>query len=265
MERHTDEAQPPALVAHRGYSLHYPENTLPAIEAALEAGAGAVEFDVQMTADELPVLLHDARLRRTAGVGGRIMDLDLEQARQIEVNETSRLGSAFSGVRIPTLAEVVSLFAGWPGVTAFVEIKRESLRRFGTARVIDRLLDAVEPIAGRCVVISYDAGAVERARAAGASGIGWVTESWGASVRQTAETLAPDYLLCDHAIIPREGVLWPGPWRWMLFTVDDAERALELAARGADLIETNAIGELLGHPRLGRRTGERARQGGDGG
>ena len=265
MERHTDEAQPPALVAHRGYSLCYPESTLPAIEAALEVGAGAVEFDVHMTADEVPVLLHDAHLRRTGGVGGRIMDFDLEQARRIEVNETSRLGSAFSGVRIPTLAETVSVLADWPGVDAFVEIKRESLRCFGTARVVERVLEAVEPIAGRCVVISYDAGAVERARAAGALRIGWVIDSWGASVRQTAETLAPDYLLCNHAIIPRECVLWPGPWRWVLFTVDDAERALELAARGADLIETNAIGELLGHPRLRRRTGARARQERDGG
>ncbi len=247
-----NQAKLPALVAHRGYALHYPENTLPSIRAALEAGAGAVEFDVQLTADEVPVLLHDANLRRCAGVGGRIMDLDLERARRIEVNEPDRLGTAFSGVGIPTLAEAVSLLADWPGVIAFVELKRQSLRRFGTARVVDRVLEALAPIAERCVVISYDARAVEGARAGGASSIGWVIDGWGATVRRTAERLAPEYLLCDHAIIPRgSGALWPGPWRWVLFTVDDAGRALELAARGADLIETNAIGELLSHPRLG--------------
>ena len=64
------------LVAHRGYPRRYPENTLLSLLAALEAGAEFVEFDVQMTADGVPVLLHDADLRRTGGA-----DLEVTESR----------------------------------------------------------------------------------------------------------------------------------------------------------------------------------------
>ena len=57
----------PQLVAHRGYSLRYPENTLLAIEQAFIAGACYVECDVQLTQDGVPVLLHDNNLQRTTG------------------------------------------------------------------------------------------------------------------------------------------------------------------------------------------------------
>jgi glycerophosphoryl diester phosphodiesterase len=47
--------------------------------------------------------------------------------------------------------------------------------------------------------------------------------------------------------------LWPGPWRWSLYDADTPELALELAGRGAELVQTRAIRELLGDPRLGGR------------
>ncbi len=104
-----DELTHPALVAHRGYAKHYPENTLVSIRAALDAGIGAVEFDVQLTADRVPVVLHDASLRRTAGVDREIFDLPLARAREIDVGEPQRFGAAFAGVTLPTLAETVEL------------------------------------------------------------------------------------------------------------------------------------------------------------
>src|SRR3954471_19739401 len=55
----------PVIVAHRGAPTERPENTLAAFEAAIAAGAGAVEFDVRLTADGRPVVLHDATLDRT--------------------------------------------------------------------------------------------------------------------------------------------------------------------------------------------------------
>jgi len=67
----------PELIAHRGYASRYPENTLPAIEAALKAGARHVEIDVQTSADHIPVLFHDATLERLCGVQGRIRDAEL--------------------------------------------------------------------------------------------------------------------------------------------------------------------------------------------
>lgn len=241
----------PALVAHRGYWLRYPENTLVALLAAVEAGAECVEFDVQMTADNVPVLLHDADLQRTASVAARVMELSISELRQIEVNEPARLGPAFRGVRLPTVAEAVALLGEWPQVVVFVETKQDSLRRFGTALVVERVVEMLRPVLARCVVISYDSEALERARDGHGVTIGWIIKRWRQRSRRRAELLAPGYLVCKHLIAPRTpGGLWPGPWRWVLYDADTPEAALRLARLGAAYVETRAIGELLSDPRL---------------
>ena len=50
------------VCGHRGYSLHYPENTLPAFEAAKASGATTIEIDVVLTAEDEPIVLHDRTL-----------------------------------------------------------------------------------------------------------------------------------------------------------------------------------------------------------
>ncbi|MEK7733824.1 MAG: glycerophosphodiester phosphodiesterase family protein [Pseudomonadota bacterium] len=63
---------PPELVAHRGYTLLYPENTLSAVRGAIEAGGRYVEVDIQLSRDEVPVLFHDHTLKRLCGVDGAV-------------------------------------------------------------------------------------------------------------------------------------------------------------------------------------------------
>lgn len=243
--------KPPTLIAHRGYALRYPENTMPALRAAIDAGARHVEFDVQLTADSVPVLLHDTDLWRTARIEKSVLDLTLEDVMRIEVNETDRLGPRFSGVQIPTLDEVVALLQERSSIRAFVELKRGSLRRFGDETVTRRVLETLEPIVSRCPIISFERSALERARAAGASAIGWVLEEWTDAAFADAKRLKPDYIFCDYRIIPDDGALWSGPWDWALYEVIEPDLALELAAFGARFIETMAIKEMLADRRLG--------------
>ena len=94
-------------IAHRGEPVGHVENTLPAIEAALRAGADMVEIDIRLAADGVPVLLHDANLRRIWGVGSSVSALTSTQlaavrgagvatlagAHGFEVRETAHLGS----------------------------------------------------------------------------------------------------------------------------------------------------------------------------
>ena len=80
--------KPPRLVAHRGYALRYPENTLPSLRVAIEAGARYIEFDVQMTADGVPVLLHDADLWRTGRLEKKIHDMSIDQVMQVALRRT---------------------------------------------------------------------------------------------------------------------------------------------------------------------------------
>ncbi len=247
--------RPPALIAHRGYTLRYPENTLESLRAAVRAGAGYVEFDVQMTADHTPVLLHDSDLQRTGRDERVVMDMTLDQLWQVEVNEDSRLHGAFSGVRVPTLEDVAALMLEEKKLVAFVELKVESLRRFGTDLVVDRVLDVLKPVCARCVIISFDPQAIERARERGAEAIGWVLPEWTDEVKSRAQQIEPEYLFCNYRMVPDDEELWSGARRWALYEIIDPELALALAAHGVRFVETMAIGEMLSDRRLvpGRR------------
>lgn len=241
----------PELIAHRGYTKHYPENTVIGIAAALRAGARFVEFDIQLTADGVPVLCHDSDLSRTAGVSTRVLNTELAELADISVGEPTRLGDRFRDARIPTLAEIAALLSDRPQVTAFVEIKTESLDRFGADYVVKKILAILAPNPGQYCLISFNISAVRCARRLGAATIGWVIGRWSKAARAAAVALAPEYLFCNYTKVPRapDG-LWPGPWKWALYEIADPELAVTFGRRGADLIVTYAIGEMLQHPLL---------------
>jgi glycerophosphoryl diester phosphodiesterase len=104
-----------AIVAHRGASSTQPENTLPAFEAAIAAGADALEFDVRLCADGVAVVCHDADLGRLAGDPRLIRDLRLDELERVAIHAEA------GGNRIPTLEEVLALAAG--RVAVDIEIK----------------------------------------------------------------------------------------------------------------------------------------------
>ena len=244
---------PPSLIAHRGYSLHYPENTQVAIEAAVQAGACYVEFDIQLTADGVAVLLHDADLMRMAGADPCIHDLTLTQARAFSFGETTRLGNTFSGVRIATLAQIVSYLASTPRTQAFIEIKRASLRRFGVEKVMNAVFETIPTTSRQYIIISFDAEALRYTRKHSTLPIGWVFEPWNQNALDIGAGLQPDYVFTDHQSLP-DAMPLPqsatAPWTWALYEISNPDLALQLAQRGAALIETNAIGEMLRDPRL---------------
>lgn len=235
----------PALLAHRGWASRYPENTRIAIEAALRAGVPNVELDVQLSADRVPVVIHDPSLDRTAGRGGWVGGLSAAELAAIAVHEPARFGERFAGERLPLLADVVALLGHWPQARAFVEIKRESAEAFGVDETVALILDVLDPIREQCVVISFVERAVMRARTLGASGIGWVLNYYDDDARRLAEAMAPDFLVCDHRKLPRAPApLWDGPWQWGSYEVVTAGHALELFARGVHVIESMAAGDL---------------------
>lgn len=190
----------PQLVAHRGLAACYPENTLIALEAALRCGAPFIEFDVQLCADETPVLCHDARLERTTGEKLNLFDVPYAAIEKIQAREHARFGARFAedDIRIPTLAQAVELIKGWPKAGVMVEIKTESLDRFGRDVVVHRVLKTIDEVSKQCIIISYDAAALASARTFGAGAIGWVLTQWSEAARREAAALAPDVLICNY-------------------------------------------------------------------
>jgi glycerophosphoryl diester phosphodiesterase len=144
------------IIAHRGASGSAPENTMAAFRLAAELGADAFELDVRLTADGVPVLLHDRMLDRTTDRTGRLRALTLEQLAEVDAGAwfTRDRGRTYpfrgADVRIPKLRQVLQAF---PEMPCMVEVKepeaQEAVRRV--------LLE--ERAADRCVIASehYDA------------------------------------------------------------------------------------------------------------
>lgn len=98
------------ITAHRGSSKTAPENTMAALEAAIEELADYAEIDVQMTADGVVVLGHDANLKRVAGVNRAISSLTWEELQGLDVG--SWFSGQYAGERIPTLQEAIEACKG---------------------------------------------------------------------------------------------------------------------------------------------------------
>jgi glycerophosphoryl diester phosphodiesterase len=235
------------LVAHRGTPERLPENSLAGYRAALEAGARLLETDVQLTAEGIPVLSHDDNLLRMTGRELRVTRTPWHDLRDLPASQPERFDNAFPDARIARLADFAALLAEWPQAQAFVEIKQESLDAFGTARVIGRVLECLAPVHDQCVLISFNADAVRHAH--GRIRSGWVLGGWDDAARQTATQLAPDFLFVSRRHLPPDTVpLWPGPWQWAVYTVNEAPEVARYLARGVHFVETNVICTLLSLP-----------------
>jgi glycerophosphoryl diester phosphodiesterase len=232
------------LIAHRGNASDYPENTLPAFASALDLGLRFLELDVQLSADGVPVVIHDHRLERTTGATGSVFELRSSELAQIDASEPQRFGGRFRGTRIPLLRDVLALLKGRPEVTLFVEIKRQSLAQFGLDQVVTRVLEVLKPARAQCVVISFDLAAVCRARQISGGAIGWVLSDYDAHSRLKYEALAPEYLFCDYDKLPASGALWRGSWRWAVYEITSMSVAQSLAERGVHYIETKQVAAM---------------------
>jgi glycerophosphoryl diester phosphodiesterase len=145
-------------VAHRGYSTVAPENTLPAFDAAVRAGATLVEFDVRVTRDGVPVVIHDRTVNRTTSGTGRVWDLTYDEIAALDAG--SWFGAGFTGLRVPTLAETLDLLAAGTA-ELLVEIKPPA--------TLDEVKTIVAQLAerdllARSVIQSFDADVLRKVR-----------------------------------------------------------------------------------------------------
>lgn len=236
----------PDLIAQRGNADEYPENTLPALRSALDLGARHVAFDVQLTGDRQPVLLNDSNLKRMAGLERSALEMSWSQLAEVAIGEPERFQRKYTDIGVPTLAQAVSLIASHPAVTAFVEIKRASLRVFGADLVVRKICEALKPVVRQCVLVSRDLAAVHHVRQISSCRVGWLLSEYSSLSALKSEALVPDYLLCDQELLTDSNAqLWRGPWRWVILNVSSREAAARLAARGARLVATTSYRKLL--------------------
>jgi len=234
------------LIGHRGEPVTWPENSLAGYEAILQAGAGYIETDVQLTADGIPILSHDPSLLRVTGKNVIIAKTEYATLRDIPAGYQERFGDKYRHYRVARLDDFVTLLENWPGTTAFVEVKHGSLVSHGVARVVDTVMRTIEPVMKQCVLISFDYEALVYCRDHYKIPIGWVLPEWSEANHTGAVKLAPEYLFCNYKRLPpATEPLWQGPWQWALYTINDADMARAHLDRGVQLIETNIIRQIM--------------------
>jgi glycerophosphoryl diester phosphodiesterase len=237
----------PRLFGHRGASAHFPENTLPALRAACEAGVPYLELDVWATADGHVVAHHDETLLRLCGDQRRISDVTLVELRQLDAgcgfSPDGSLRPCFGqGITVPTLAEV---FAACPAAFFNIEVKQEApaieeqvlaaIEKAGTAdRVLlaaeqDIIMQRLRPLCGP-IPTSFSFGELE-------AFFGWlqggcqgdyrppgaalqIPESWGGKTLVTAETVRAAHALGLEVHV------------WTVNEPQDMERLLDMGVDG---------------------------------
>lgn len=110
------------VFGHRGACGYAPENTLASFQLALDQGAHGVEFDVHLTKDGVPVVIHDFSLDKTTSGHGLVVDHTWEDLEALDAG--SHKGLEFAGEPIPTLEEVIRLLAGKMAMN--IEVKADS-------------------------------------------------------------------------------------------------------------------------------------------
>ncbi len=233
----------PRIVGHRGAAADAPENTLEGFRAAAAAGVGWVEFDIRLSADRIPVVIHDTTLARTAGSEARI---DRTTAADI-----ARLSRAHP---TPTLAATMALL-GELGLGANIEIKAARARR-AVARAVVETLDAVRRDGSVPVLISSFAPAIlEEVRAlADDLALGLLLPRGTNDAVGLARGLGCVSIHEDHRRLTSHRVAdWKAAgFLVVCYTVNDPARARLLFGWGVDSVISDAPGALADSVDRGR-------------
>jgi glycerophosphoryl diester phosphodiesterase len=244
----------PRALAHRGGGTLAPENTLAGFRTGLQFGYRAAEFDVMLTRDEVPILMHDPQRGRTLPGTGAIADADWAELRELDAGAWH--GPAFAGERICTLEQGLA-FCSAHGIWMNVEIKPASpvqARRTGEltalavarhcATLLQTLRNGGEGAAQLPVLSSFSFEALLAARdAAPELPRGFLVDVIPADWEARLVQLGAVALHTNHKHLTRDQAqqITAAGYGLFCYTVNDPGRATEIAGWGVDGFCTDRI------------------------
>lgn len=223
---------PTTVMAHRGASGLAPENTMAAIELAIDSGAGWVEIDVQESADGEVVVIHDRDLKKIGGVALEVATSTLREMQQVDIG--SWYAPEFSDQRIPTLRQVLETCRG--KIRVNIELKYYGAQVMLEQRVAD-LVDSLG-MADQVVIMSLSLpGIREMSRVRP----GWTTGLLSSVSLGDLSQLDVDFLAINAkgATRPLIRHIHSQGKKVMVWTVNDAVGMASMASRGVDAIITD--------------------------
>jgi glycerophosphoryl diester phosphodiesterase len=231
-------------IAHRCGGRRAPENSLAGLRAAAAAGWRAVEFDVMLSADRTPWLIHDETLERTSFSSGAVGHQPDTVLSGVDISRGAP--AAFRGERLPRLTAALRLCATLD-LAANVEIKPFPGADAATGAEVARVAAAGGLAADAVLLSSFSELALAAAReAAPQLARALLFEQVPADWPRRVDALAAVAIHCHFA---------QRDWNWLAaaktrglavraYTVDDAQTAARLFAIGVDAVFSDAVGEV---------------------
>lgn len=232
----------PRVIAHRGGGQLAPENTLAGLAIARNLGFRGVEFDVKLSADATPVLMHDDTLERTTDGHGAVAETSYKAMSALDAG--GWFGNEFCGEPVPAFAAASALCLQ-TGLWANVEIKPSPGRERETGEVVARMARllwqgaALPPLLSSFSAVALEAAAVEAPELPRALLVAALPENWpGLLDRLQCVAMHVEHRHLDRATIKAihdtgRGVL--------AYTVNDSERALDLLEWQVDALVTDQL------------------------
>jgi glycerophosphoryl diester phosphodiesterase len=230
-------------VAHRGAREAAPENTLAAFRAAMALGADGVEFDVQLTADGIPVVFHDRTLERVTDGTGPLFEQPLAALRELDAG--THFNPAFAGERIPTLDEALDACSAHFALNIELKIHKKGMGE--RTRLAAEVLRRIEGhgVLRRTIISSFDPLALRAVRRLSAEvATGYLTPpdlpaplAWaGRAITGRHEAEHPHYPTVD-----RQFMRWARARgrRVNVWTVNEADAIRRVRDLGVDMIITD--------------------------
>ena len=221
-------------IAHRGASGIAPENTKIAFVQALDLGARAIEFDVQLTRDNVPVIFHDDTLERTTNGGpGRVCDTDFSVISKLDAG--AWFAPKFARVEVPTLEEVLSSI----GRRALLNVELKPDER--VEKLVRHVVTAVArfDLFETCIFSSFDPKAISALRALvpdARLGVLCTSSDVDAALRfaeeMQAENLHPPRTIVTDALVKSAHDAGLSVWSWTANAQADIERLITAGVDG---------------------------------
>ncbi|HUY68875.1 MAG TPA: glycerophosphodiester phosphodiesterase family protein [Alphaproteobacteria bacterium] len=236
----------PPFIAHRGARAAAPENTLASIRRACAEGAMWVEFDVKLTQDGVPILMHDDTLERTTNGAGRVAETDWVQIETLDGG--GAFGEAFKGEKVPRLADALRC-ALECGLRPNIEIKPCKGRAKATAMVALMTAALVWPQEQPPpLVSSFDE---ETLAIAAQLQPHWprsfAFEEWRDDWHKAASFIGAEALTVDETLLTPERlrILTQADYALLAFTVNDPKRMRDLLRQGVTAVFCDNPGALI--------------------
>lgn len=226
------------IIAHRGLSAAYPENTMLAFRKAAETGCDGIELDVQLTRDGVLVVIHDETLARTTGSQGNVRDFTFEELSRLDASR-SRPGD-FGFNPIPAFAEYLDFIEDKPQFTN-IELKNGIYPYPGLEEAVIEALRE-RGLERRVLLSSFNHQSMLKCkRLAPEIEVAFVTGSWLVSPGAYCRAAGADYLNPRFCILTGENMaeLKENGMRVQAWTVNEAEDMERLFSMGAYAIITN--------------------------